>query len=170
MASFLCGSSTASGCPCRAKVSGEGQKCQWHTPVAGDATCSICMEQMTTTNSRKLECEHVFHKKCLKKWKMQGNRTCPLCREEFDIPLFDVKISIIPRTEQYQRLDFDASRSAHDLFDNLGMDQRDHVDHATQMALEAEDLDTLRSVLERIGIDLNDTDLNALVRDTEPQT
>lgn len=167
MASFLCGSSTASGCPCRAKVSAEGMKCQWHKPVEGDSTCSVCMEPMTTRNSRELECGHTFHKKCLRKWKLEGNRTCPLCREEFDLPLFDVIVSIVPRTEEYQRMEFDASRSARDLFENLGMNQEDHLDHATQMTLEAEDLGTLRSVLERIGIDLSDTDLNQLIRDTE---
>jgi superfamily II DNA helicase RecQ len=40
-------------------------------------TCSICLEENVdyTTN-----CNHVFHKKCIDKWK--HNNTCPYCRKE----------------------------------------------------------------------------------------
>ena len=164
----LCGANTHTGCACKAKVSADGMRCHWHRPVDGDANCSICMEYMTHRNSRELNCNHRFHNKCLSKWKLEGNRTCPLCREDFDVPMFNVKISITPNTDEYREAEFDASGFARNIFDALGLDDHEYRNTETHMTLEADDLNTLRSVLERVGIDLDNTDLDALItRDTE---
>jgi len=164
----FCGANTQTGCPCKAKVAGEGMRCHWHQPVEGDSNCSVCMECMTEHNSRELECGHRFHKKCLNKWKLEGNRTCPLCREDFDVPMFNVKVTITPNTDEYREAEFDASGSASNIFDALGLYEPNYRELATQMTLEADDLNTLRSVLERVGISLDNTDLDALItRDTE---
>ncbi len=40
-----------------------------------DIQCSICLEQ----GDYQLACGHVFHKKCIVRWK-KTNRTCPMCR------------------------------------------------------------------------------------------
>lgn len=37
-----------------------------------DTTCAICYEP----GEYQLDCGHIFHKRCIKKWK----KTCPLCR------------------------------------------------------------------------------------------
>tara|TARA_Y100000022_G_C12947029_1_gene238597 strand:- start:41 stop:397 length:357 start_codon:yes stop_codon:yes gene_type:complete len=42
--------------------------------------CIICMEE-GNKKFIKLNCEHFFHKKCLKKW-IINNNSCPLCRTE----------------------------------------------------------------------------------------
>ena len=49
--------------------------------------CSICLQTMLKPVINgpviKLECEHIFHKECLKNWlinKTQREQTCPLCR------------------------------------------------------------------------------------------
>lgn len=42
-----------------------------------DTKCSICLEQ----GDYQLVCGHVFHKRCIVKWKEQ-KRSCPLCRAE----------------------------------------------------------------------------------------
>jgi len=42
--------------------------------------CSICCEQLKTTVSRRLKCNHRFHKECIDQWFMRQN-TCPCCRE-----------------------------------------------------------------------------------------
>ena len=163
----LCGAHTTTGCLCKAKVSIEGMKCPWHRPIEGESNCSICMEYMTTRNSRELGCDHRFHRKCLNKWKVEGNRTCPLCREDFDVPMFTVKVIISPTTNQYREAEFDASGSARGIFNALGLHEPNHRDIETQLTLEADDLNTLRSVLERVGIDLDNTNLDALIaRDT----
>ena len=157
------------GQPCRAKVRTEGCRCHWHQPIEGpDKDCSICMDYMTSRNHRELPCGHKFHKKCLNKWKLEGNRSCPLCREIFDIPMFNVKVTITPTSEDYRETEFDASQSASNIFASLGLYESNYRELTTQMTLEAEDLDSLRNVLGRIGINLDNTDLDALItRDTE---
>ncbi len=41
--------------------------------------CSICMEEFKLAEILKmLPCTHVFHRKCINKWK---NNACPLCRK-----------------------------------------------------------------------------------------
>ena len=48
------------------------------TPSLG--LCCICTETMYPRNSRKLSCNHTFHKLCLRRL---DSRICPLCREPF---------------------------------------------------------------------------------------
>ena len=48
-----------------------------------DDICPICLE---INNEKKLNCNHCFHDKCIKKW-LSKNNTCPCCR--FDV--FKVK-------------------------------------------------------------------------------
>lgn len=45
--------------------------------------CSICLENNFENSDplRKLGCDHIFHKHCIKDW-MKLNKTCPLCRKE----------------------------------------------------------------------------------------
>ena len=43
-------------------------------------TCIICHDNMTPTSSKKLDCGHIFHVGCIKKW-MQKSFTCPVCRK-----------------------------------------------------------------------------------------
>lgn len=40
-----------------------------------DTTCAICYESADF----QLNCGHIFHKRCLAKWK----KTCPMCRASF---------------------------------------------------------------------------------------
>jgi hypothetical protein len=48
--------------------------------------CSICYEKVKSTEYiRELNCNHVFHKKCIDKWlllsmKNKENINCPICR------------------------------------------------------------------------------------------
>lgn len=44
--------------------------------------CSICYEFLTPRNAPKLKCGHLFHLKCLCKWIVEDNYTCPLCRSQ----------------------------------------------------------------------------------------
>jgi len=47
--------------------------------------CSICIDTFKTRNKvRKLDCGHVFHKKCIDSW-FDKAKTCPLCRCEVKI-------------------------------------------------------------------------------------
>jgi hypothetical protein len=45
--------------------------------------CSVCMEEFTETALvRRMQCNHVFHKKCIDKWLLEYNYKCPMCRTE----------------------------------------------------------------------------------------
>jgi hypothetical protein len=55
--------------------------------------CSICMDLCKKHESIETRCNHIFHKKCLKKWessKCYGFKTCPNCRSH----IFEDKIFI----------------------------------------------------------------------------
>ena len=41
--------------------------------------CSICYENISTSESVKLKCNHIFHKECMEQW-VKKSGTCPLCR------------------------------------------------------------------------------------------
>ncbi len=43
------------------------------------ATCTICLNEVF---AKPLECGHVFHPQCIKKWR-KNNNTCPNCRASF---------------------------------------------------------------------------------------
>jgi len=43
--------------------------------------CLICIEPMTTTEHRRLQCGHYFHTECISKI---FARTCPMCRKDID--------------------------------------------------------------------------------------
>ncbi|KAF8108373.1 hypothetical protein N665_0109s0001 [Sinapis alba] len=50
-----------------------------HDNAASD--CIVCLSTLKTGEEvRKLECRHVFHKKCLEGWLQHLNFNCPLCR------------------------------------------------------------------------------------------
>ena len=43
--------------------------------------CSICLEEYIENNNIiKLNCEHQYHKECIKEW-LNINRNCPQCRK-----------------------------------------------------------------------------------------
>ncbi|KAI4378591.1 hypothetical protein MLD38_016051 [Melastoma candidum] len=43
--------------------------------------CSVCLTEFTSQcKINKLPCGHIFHGKCLEKWMVYWNITCPLCR------------------------------------------------------------------------------------------
>lgn len=46
--------------------------------------CSICFEEIATKDKTTLNCDHIYHEKCIEKW-FSINHQCPLCRKsKFD--------------------------------------------------------------------------------------
>ena len=54
--------------------------------------CSICYSNIN--NPCILNCKHVFHKFCIKKW-YDKNSTCPLCRQPINKQEINIKIDKI---------------------------------------------------------------------------
>src|SRR5439155_17530307 len=49
--------------------------------IPENEVCSICLDKYEENNPGiKLECVHIFHKKCIIEW-LNNNGTCPLCRQ-----------------------------------------------------------------------------------------
>lgn len=46
--------------------------------------CSICLSETCSKEGGYLECGHVFHNDCIKKWIENNKSTCPMCRASFD--------------------------------------------------------------------------------------
>ena len=113
--------------------------------------CSICLSNLRRTrSSRELDCGHVFHHACIKKWKESGSNTdstCPLCRKKFDVPLYKVVLSIentgTGTLETTQVTDY-----SNLLFMNLIT-----IPHfTTEFHFSAEDETELQSMLSTIGV------------------
>ena len=81
-----------------------GEQCKFNSKEGCDGKCtrhsgepcSICWGPMNSRNSKKLtNCVHVFHTKCIDKWKKKNN-TCPQCREQIDLTMYNITIHIEP--------------------------------------------------------------------------
>lgn len=54
--------------------------------------CSICYECTHTPDKLTMECGHIFHSACMKKWS-ENNKSCPMCRKELEAnDLFDMQL------------------------------------------------------------------------------
>ena len=83
----MCCAIMRTGQPCGYKSKGEhpelGPLCGIHhrCAAAPKPECSICLAECTKPRQCKaLECGHVFHKRCIKRWFGRGSLTCPMCR------------------------------------------------------------------------------------------
>ena len=45
--------------------------------------CSICLDEIE--NPEPIECGHIFHDECIEIWMSEGQKTCPVCRSEYNI-------------------------------------------------------------------------------------
>ena len=47
-----------------------------------NSQCPICIDTYKPTEYyRKLNCEHIFHKKCIDRWIKRDKNECPMCRD-----------------------------------------------------------------------------------------
>ncbi|XP_030316378.1 E3 ubiquitin-protein ligase TTC3 [Calypte anna] len=53
---------------------------------SSDDTCAICCDDELKTDSCELECGHLFHRICIRKWITQQSSTCPVCRAHALLP------------------------------------------------------------------------------------
>lgn len=60
--------------------------CKLHLPVE---ECAVCYEAITNRSLIKLNCSHIFHAKCLKKWVNSDHLTCPMCRAALSDAVLD---------------------------------------------------------------------------------
>ncbi|KAJ8945510.1 hypothetical protein NQ318_017954 [Aromia moschata] len=51
---------------------------QWHNDHS-ERNCSICFEDFSVKEMFTLQCQHEYHKECIKKW-LKTSSVCPICR------------------------------------------------------------------------------------------
>jgi len=68
--------------------------------ITEQSVCSICLcSYQSGEYKRTLNCNHIFHKKCVDKWLLKSNKMdCPICRMSH-IPLTGTGIENINRDE-----------------------------------------------------------------------
>ena len=152
-----CGSLTLAGNPC-SQIIKEGQdRCWQHR---GDQ-CSVCLSCIGGQSpSRKLDCGHEFHTKCLDRWKITcttPDPTCPMCRVPFDIPTYRCRL-IIERVADSHRSTSDFMTSnVSGLMDGFGLDFRQLVPRTdgrffTDIHFDIEPGEVLQDILRELGL------------------
>lgn len=116
-----------------------------HCHIHIGEVCPICMNTMTETSSRSLECGHVFHKACLERWRRQSS-TCPNCRAPFDQQTYKVRITIEPIGYEHETL----TSNIQNLTDMFGLDANMERFFST-INFAVTNINDLRNVLNEIG-------------------
>lgn len=77
-------------CPCEYRAKVNSKYCGIHQPFVAE-TCAICLEDVTSkASSKRLNCGHMFHSKCVSEWLNSGNKNahcCATCRRPWRSPL-----------------------------------------------------------------------------------
>lgn len=122
----------------------------------GLPTCSICLNPVRSTRgSTPIRCGHVFHKRCIDEWKARPNgHSCPVCRRVFDVSNFTVRFEIINN--------YTAVANSVSLNQNQIMDVFD----VFELSMNFEDQIDLDSLLEDIGISIEELDERVLAEET----
>lgn len=151
-----CSATTARGEMCKNACLTDCETCRVHAALG---ECPICMESMTLRTSRRIDCNHRFHNKCIDRWKDQGKRTCPVCRKYFDCSRFKVSLSIMD-TENMRVLTSNLeSNVVNSLIDatNFNFDSV-HTD----MLFDIDDIAELEQLLSDLGTSLSDINTGSL--------
>lgn len=157
-----CGAQTNHGAPCRFKLSQGQEKCWIHTGPA----CSVCLNSMSQTQAtRTLPCNHIFHDKCLERWKRvctTPDPTCPMCREPFDLVNYRCRLIIEKsgdgESERTIR-DFETSNIS-SIIEGFGLDFRSIVPHGrgrfySDIRFDINADEALEDILRELGLPAN---------------
>jgi hypothetical protein len=151
-----CRAPTLSGGECRQIVK-EGTRCWQH---AGPQ-CSVCLACMGGQSpTRKIDCGHEFHVRCLERWKLSARGpepTCPMCRAPFDVPSYKCRL-IIERTGDNARsvTEF-LSQNVFSIMEGFGLDYNRLVPNnigrmLTDIHFDIDPTEDLRAVLTELGL------------------
>lgn len=144
-----CTGLTRLGAQCRRCSVPSSDRCALHQE--GDQ-CSICMTTLLR-GTRELPCGHSFHVRCIDRWK-RSSRTCPMCREPFDQPVYNVSVTIQctadgqSATETYTTSNIQGLVQSFGLSDQLVMGRRT----VTDINFDIEFGEMLEEVLRELGI------------------
>jgi len=148
-----CESGTRSGERC--KNSTPGKFCHHHQNQTEQ--CAVCWSGMTDTTSRKLDCGHTFHTRCLDRWKRRS-ATCPMCRTPFDQPRYRVRLTIEPDGQDIEMITSNIANISNLFGIDNTMDE-----FFTDIRFAVDNFEILNEILREIGFpSSNLTSLNAV--------
>lgn len=136
-----CESNTRTGERCKNICS--GKTCHKHSTTA---QCAVCFSSMNDTTSRTLDCGHMFHTRCIDRWKRRSH-TCPMCRAPFDLPMYRVKITIEPDGRVIENVTSNISN----ITDFFGIDHQNIDNFFTDIRFAVQNMDLLNEILREIG-------------------
>lgn len=127
------------------------------------STCSICLNSIRKTRStEELPCGHLYHKKCIGEWEDRGNDTCPMCRKNTHKNNFKVTLHIENvRTDSQTSLNLDLTRIER-ILNYLELNIDDLQNFSSDIVFDANDLESLESILGEFGVSLPDVDASVL--------
>lgn len=138
-----CEGSTRGGERCK-KMCQEGKTlCHMHD----GEQCPVCMLPMTDSTSRRLDCGHVFHTRCLDRWKRRSS-TCPMCRTPFDQPMYKVKITIEPCNIEHETI----TSNIQSLIDFFELDTENTERFFSTISFSVMNNGDLRNIFNELGI------------------
>lgn len=152
-----CGADTIQGAKCRVRVNEENERCWIHR----SPPCAVCFSPMAhSSNCRTLECGHVFHDRCLERWKRTctgPDPTCPMCRVPFDVPTYRCRL-IIERVQDNEReaINFETPNVA-SIVEGFGIDFRSLVPESqgrffTDIHFDIDPSEALSEILRELGL------------------
>ena len=152
-----CGATTLAGTPCAQSIKEGQDRCWQHRGIQ----CSVCLTCIGGQSaSRKLDCGHEFHTKCLDRWKAMcttPDPTCPMCRVPFDIPTYRCRL-IIERVADSNRTISDfVTSNVSGIMDGFGLDFRQLVPRTdgrffTDIHFDIEPGEVLQDILRELGL------------------
>lgn len=89
-----CTQTLRTGLQCSRKAKPGLALCWQHAPSTLP-DCPICMEHVGMHKKHALECKHIFHRQCVKRWLLKGVYSCPMCRA--DVSTYELYILGIRR-------------------------------------------------------------------------
>lgn len=147
-----CTGLTRLGGQCKCKPRQETDRCHLHTE--GDQ-CSICMTNMLPRSTRELECGHSFHVRCIDRWK-RSSRTCPMCREPFDQPIYNITITIQSSVDGNTATETYTTSNIQTMIESFGLSETAILDASrrtvTDINFDIEFGEVLEEVLRELGI------------------
>jgi hypothetical protein len=152
-----CGAPTLSGGECRVTVKEEGARCWLHT----GPQCSVCLSCMGgAAQTRKLDCGHEFHLKCLDCWKSNcrtPNPTCPMCRTPFDVPDYRCRLIIEKTVDGSRYISEFLTQNVQSIMEGFGLDYRRLIPGnvgrmLTDIVFDIQPGENLRTVLSELGL------------------
>src|SRR6056300_628187 len=159
-----CGATTRVGTPCRKKKATGKEHSRIHSDMS---ECAICLNSIiarSERNSRTLPCNHKFHTACINRWKRQGNYTCPVCRQDFNIPEYNITVIIEARRTRDRMVTTNLQSSqivGQYLADTFDLPRDNAIEYMTEIVVEAGNSEELLSALQQdLGLDITEINMS----------